>query len=50
MLAAVLRVVVVIRSNLSICMFGGCICGVGRESGVNIGCGGYTLPDRKSNV
>ena len=37
-------VAVVIRSNLSICMFGGGICGVGRGSGVNSGCGGYTLP------
>ena len=43
MVAAVLRVAVVIRSNLSICMFGGGICGVGRGSGVNSGCGGYTL-------
>ena len=44
MVGAVLRVAVVIRSNLSICMFGGGICGVGRGSGVNSGCGGYTLP------
>ena len=44
MVGAVLRVAVVIRSNLSICMFGGGICGVGRESGINSGCGGYTLP------
>ena len=43
MVGAVLRVAVVIRSNLSICMFGGGICGVGRGSGVNSGCGGYTL-------
>ena len=40
MVAAVLRVAVVIMSNLSICMFGGGICGVGRGSGVNSGCGG----------
>ena len=43
MVGAVLRVAVVIRSNLSICMFGGGICGVGRGSGVNSGCGGSTL-------
>ena len=43
MLVAVLRVAVVIRSNLSICMFGGGIFCVGRESGVNSVCGGYTL-------
>ena len=44
MVMAFVRVAVVIRSNLSICMFGGGICGVGRGSGVNSGCGGYTLP------
>ena len=38
MVGAVLRVAVVIRSNLSICMFGGGICGVGRGSGVNGEC------------
>ena len=43
MVAAVLRVTVVIRNNLSIGMFGGGFCGVGRGSGVNCGCGGYTL-------
>ena len=31
--AAVLRVAVVFRSNLFICMFGGGICGVGSGSG-----------------
>ena len=44
MVATVLRVAVVISSNLSICMFGGSICGVGRGSGVNSVCGGCTLP------
>ena len=43
MVAAVLRVAVVIRSNSSICMFGGGICGVCRGSGVNSGCCGYTF-------
>ena len=42
-LTAVVRVAVVIRSNLSNCMFGGGICGVGRGSGVNSGCGGSTF-------
>ena len=43
MVAAGLWVAVVIRSKLSICMFGGGIYGVGRGSGVNSGCGDYTL-------
>ena len=33
-MTAVLRVAVVIRSNLSICMLGCGICGVGRGSGI----------------
>ena len=41
--AAVLRVAVVFRSNLSICMFGGGICGVGSGSGFNRGYGDYNL-------
>ena len=43
MVEVVLRVTVAIRSNLSISMFGGGFCCVGRGSGVNNGCGCYTI-------
>ena len=41
MVISVVKVAVVIRKNLFISMFGGCICGVG--SGVNSGCGGSSV-------
>ena len=43
MVAAVVRVTVVIRGNLSNCMFGGGFCGVVRGSGVTSEFGGSTL-------